>query len=176
MKEISWIRVLLISLLVSVNVGFDQVSKTIVRQQIDLHETIEVIGPYFILTKAENTGAFLSLGNDWPAPVRKTLLLVLPSLALLVALGMIFLQKDLSRGMQIGLSCAIGGGIGNIYDRIRFGSVTDFMHIDLEFARTGIFNIADVSIMFGLLLTLFLYFQEQRKKAPAVAEDSSPQA
>ncbi len=48
----------------------------------------------------------------------------------------------------------IGGGIGNIYDRIVYGSVTDFLHMDFVLFRTGIFNLADVSIMVGIGLLL----------------------
>ncbi|MCY1383789.1 Lipoprotein signal peptidase [compost metagenome] len=52
--------------------------------------------------------------------------------------------------MQFGICCLIGGGIGNVYDRIVYGSVTDFMHIDFVLFKTGIFNIADISIMTGV--------------------------
>ena len=46
----------------------------------------------------------------------------------------------------------IAGGIGNIYDRIIYGSVTDFMYINLGFTKTGIFNAADASVFIGTLL------------------------
>ena len=52
--------------------------------------------------------------------------------------------------MQIGMCFLIGGGIGNIIDRLLYGSVTDFLHIDFGLFRTGIFNLADVSIMIGI--------------------------
>ena len=52
--------------------------------------------------------------------------------------------------MQIGMCFLIGGGIGNIIDRLLYGSVTDFLHIDFGLFRTGIFNLADVSIMVGI--------------------------
>ena len=62
----------------------------------------------------------------------------------------------------VALSFAIGGGIGNIYDRIIHGSVTDFMHIDFGFFETGIFNMADVSIMVGMLLFLVQSYLKKR--------------
>ena len=169
MKQQTLIRVLLILLIVLVNVAVDQVSKAMVRERVAPNETIELIGQNLILTNAENSGAFLSLGSNWPEPVRKLVLLIIPCIALLGAFVMLVMQDDLSRGMLVGLSFAVGGGIGNIFDRIRFGSVTDFLHIDLEFARTGIFNVADMSIMFGLILTLFLYFRQSRKEKAAAA-------
>ena len=48
----------------------------------------------------------------------------------------------------------VGGGIGNIYDRLIHGSVTDFLHLDFGLFQTEIFNMADVSIMVGMLTIL----------------------
>lgn len=52
----------------------------------------------------------------------------------------------------MGISFVIGGGIGNLYDRVLYGSVTDFMHLKFGIFQTGIFNMADVSIMLGMLI------------------------
>ena len=56
--------------------------------------------------------------------------------------------------MQIALCFLIGGGIGNLYDRILHGSVTDFMHMDFYIFQTGVFNFADISIMIGIGILL----------------------
>jgi signal peptidase II len=56
----------------------------------------------------------------------------------------------------------IGGGLGNIYDRIRFGSVTDFAHIDFVIFQTGVFNVADMSIMAGtIMIILHAWFKKK---------------
>lgn len=143
-----------------VNVGCDQISKTVVRQSIEYHERISLLNDYVTLTKVENTGAFLSMGNSLSGPLRSVLLIILPILAL--AYGCIFLltRVHLPKIFLIGLGFVIGGGIGNIFDRIMYGSVTDFLHIDFGIFQTGIFNLADVSIMIGsfiLLLNSFYY-------------------
>jgi len=54
----------------------------------------------------------------------------------------------------LAFSFIIGGGIGNIYDRILYGSVTDFMYLELGSWHTGIFNMADVSVVIGTALLL----------------------
>ena len=65
----------------------------------------------------------------------------------------------------------VGGGIGNLYDRIAYGSVTDFMHIKFGVLQTGVFNVADMSIMAGMFIILFhAWF----KKKPAEAEVDKP--
>ena len=64
----------------------------------------------------------------------------------------------------IGFCCIVGGGIANVYDRIVYGSVTDFFHIDLGGVfRTGIFNFADMSVMLGLGLLLFASFKNGKQ-------------
>lgn len=144
------IRLFLLLLMVALNIGCDQVSKIIVRDKIQYNETISIIENRFILTKVENTGAFLSAGNDLPVAVRFILLSILPVIVLGYGLFYLLMKKDLPKIMQVGLCFLIGGGIGNVMDRLLYGSVTDFLHMDFGLFRTGIFNLADVSIMIGI--------------------------
>lgn len=143
--------------LVAANVGCDQISKTYVRENIQEYERIPVVEDHFTLMKVENRGAFFGLGEDLAPVVKKIVLNLLPSLAILIMFGLLFFQTDLSTYTVAGLSFTIGGGIGNIIDRVAYGSVTDFMHMDFGLFQTGIFNMADVSIMVGLGLILLGY-------------------
>jgi signal peptidase II len=56
---------------------------------------------------------------------------------------------------MIGISFAIGGGLGNIYDRILFGSVTDFLYFDFVLFHTGIVNMADISVTIGFFMIVY---------------------
>lgn len=141
---------MLLMFVVLLNVGCDQISKTVVRQKIDYHEYITLIKNHVTLTKVENTGAFLSAGDNLPDFARIILLNILPILVLAYGFYYLFTQTNLPRIFQLGMCFLIGGGIGNIYDRIKFGSVTDFLHIDFVLFSTGVFNFADVSIMLGV--------------------------
>ena len=154
MNYSKYFRALIILLIVSVNIGCDQVSKSIVRHKVEYNQTIELIHKNFILTKVENSGAFLSLGDELAEPVRSILLVLFPILALLLALGMALFNSRLDKVVVLGLCCVVGGGIGNIFDRVLYGSVTDFLHINLNLIQTGVFNMADVSIMAGAALIL----------------------
>ena len=60
--------------------------------------------------------------------------------------------------MLIGLCFVIGGGVGNLLDRIVYGSVTDFLYLKFGIFQTGIFNMADVSIMTGMFLVFLQFF------------------
>jgi signal peptidase II len=148
------IRTIGILILLASNIGCDQVSKSMVRERLDKHERVKLAGDYFIMTRVENTGAFLSMGNSLPVPLRILLLSVLPALVMAYGLYFLFTKRSLSWATMLGLCFIIGGGIGNLYDRIVYGSVTDFLHMDFVIFRTGIFNMADVSIMIGTFLIL----------------------
>ncbi|RMG27891.1 MAG: signal peptidase II [Bacteroidetes bacterium] len=148
------IRILLILGILVLNIGCDQVTKEIARKQLEYHERIEVLGDYVVLTKVENTGAFLSLGSEMPKWLRTGLLLVLPAIVLLFGLLLILIKKQYSLLFVVGMSFVLGGGLGNLYDRMLYGSVTDFVHIGIGSLRTGIFNMADVSIMVGMGILL----------------------
>lgn len=150
MQKQKIVRLVIILAVVALNVGCDQLSKNIVRKNIDTYESISIIKDHLTLTNVENTGAFLSIGNNLPEPVRLALLAFFPIVVLGISFYFLITQKDLPKLMQFGICCLIGGGIGNVYDRIVYGSVTDFMHIDFVLFKTGIFNIADISIMTGV--------------------------
>ncbi len=161
-------------LIVALNLGCDQVSKVIARKNIEPYEQIDIIKDRFTLTLVENTGAFLSAGSNLPNFLRIIVLTVLPIIVLAYGLWFLYSNKHLPRLMQIGVCFLIGGGIGNIYDRIVYGSVTDFLHMDFVIFRTGIFNMADVSIMVGIgLLLLQNLIAARIKKQEAMQEEVS---
>lgn len=172
MKRKRLITNIAVLLIMIANIGCDQISKNIVRQKVDYYESISLISHYFTLTKVENEGALLSLGSTLPSTVKFILLSGIPVLALAFGIGYMFLRKNTSVMSMVALSFAIGGGIGNIYDRIVHGSVTDFLHIDLGILHTGIFNMADVSIIVGMGL-FFLQSFLIRIKTTAYHADRS---
>jgi len=143
--------------LVLLNIGCDQISKNVVRQNINASETIELMGKNFILTKVENSGAMLGFGSELSPILKIILLQALPILVLLILLFRILRRTDMNKWLVFAFACVIGGGIGNLIDRIAYGEVTDFFHIDLGgYFKTGIFNMADVSVTLGVLVILFL--------------------
>jgi signal peptidase II len=146
------IKTIGVVLILLANIGCDQISKGLVRRKISYFETISLIDDHLTLTKVENTGAFLSVGSGLPDALKFLLLSGLPLMALAFGIVYLFTRQHLSLLSRFALSFAIGGGIGNIYDRIINGSVTDFLHISFGFFQTGIFNMADVSIMVGMIL------------------------
>lgn len=152
------VRLIVILALVAVNVGCDQISKTVARDQLSYHERVPVIDDLFVIIKVENTGAFLGAGSQLSPFWKDTLLIGLPSLLLVFMLGFIFLNRKITGPSMIALTMIAGGGIGNMIDRIAYGSVTDFLHLDFGIFQTGIFNLADVSVSLGVVYLIVAGF------------------
>lgn len=153
MKDFKFLRYTVFALLIMVNIGCDQISKSMVRDRLEYHEQIQLAGEHLLLTKVENSGAFLSIGDDFSPWAKNVLLNALPAIMMLGLLFWLF-QGRMELGMALGICCVIGGGIGNIFDRMTYGSVTDFLYIHVGFFRTGVFNFADVSITSGALFII----------------------
>jgi len=156
-------RSLLVGLLIVLNIVFDQVTKIWVRNSVIPNSKTEIIGDYFTLRNVENAGAFLGMGSDLNPLLSSIFLKIIPVLVMLYLIFYIIKNKDIDRVSLIGFACIIGGGIANIFDRFRFGHVTDFFHIDLGGVfKTGIFNVADMSVMLGLGLLIFSSFKKKK--------------
>jgi len=83
------LRNLLIIILLVINVGCDQVSKTIVRQRVEFNESISLLDDFVTLTKVENTGAFLSLGHNLSRMAYITLMIIIPLIVIGYALSLV---------------------------------------------------------------------------------------
>ncbi|MFZ3229450.1 MAG: signal peptidase II [Pseudobdellovibrio sp.] len=120
----------------------------------------------FQFVYAENPGAFLGLGGSLPHSVRFVIFAVLVVLGLGGMLWYI-LKNESSKVSLIAYSFILAGGFGNLWDRVAHenGHVVDFMLIEVVGPiRTGVFNVADVSIVAGVLLVLLgEYYLDSRK-------------
>ena len=154
-------RNILITIIVLLGIAFDQISKVWVRNNFESYIETSIVGDIFTLIKVENTGAFLGMGSELPESLRVLLLIVLPVIVLVGITVYTYLDKSLDKTSIIGFSLIIGGGIGNIFDRIVYGSVTDFLYLNFEFFKTGIFNIADLSVTIGMILILISSFKKK---------------
>lgn len=172
MKANRLLRTFLILFTLALNIGCDQVSKSIVRHKLDQFSELRYLHNHVTLSNVENTGAFLSLGDSLSHPVKLVVLNILPLLAVLFGLGFVLVKTDLSKITVLGIILIVGGGFGNIYDRIVHGSVTDFMHINFVIFQTGVFNVADMSIMAGTFMILLEAYLK-KKKEPKIKETGS---
>ena len=157
-------RTTYILLVIVITIAIDQISKIWVRANVVAGGQSEIIGDYFTLHNVENEGAFLGMGSDLSEPLRILLLLVLPVVVLGFVLRHILKDKSLDNWSLFAFSSIIGGGIANVYDRFIYKSVTDFWHIDLGGVfRTGIFNMADLSVTTGMIILVIFSFRKKKK-------------
>jgi signal peptidase II len=139
----------LISLCVLV---LDQVTKAAVTARIPLHTSVPVIDGFFDLTHVKNRGAAFGLFSSVESPFRA---LLLNAVAFAVFVGILVYAFRTSPGstrLQVGLALILGGAVGNLADRIRLGSVTDFLDFSLGSYRWPAFNAADSAITIGVFL------------------------
>ena len=161
-------RTIFIIVLIIINIGVDQISKFWVRNNVELFKETQLLGEKFILTNVENAGAFLGMGSDLNPTIKLIVLLILPIVVLGFVLRYVFTDKTIDKLSLIGFSFILGGGIANIYDRILYGKVTDFFHIDLGgIFKTGIFNMADFSVTTGMIMILSASFIYRKKSVKA---------
>ena len=151
-------RLLLVSALLIGCVGCDQISKQVAREQLMLGETHSYLGDTVRLIHTENIGAFLGLGDSLPASVRAAFFQGLVGLVVLGLLWAAAFARNMNRWQIVAWSLLAAGGLGNLIDRVLYdGRVTDFLNIGVGSLRTGIFNIADVVEMIGVLVFLLAY-------------------
>lgn len=133
----------------------DQATKFIVSRFIGFHEAIDIL-PFLRIVHVTNRGAafgsFQFLGN--------TFFIVLSCVAIVVVLLMILLSRE----SIVALSFILGGAVGNLIDRLRFGYVIDFLDVYAGKYHWPAFNVADSFISIGIVLMLFFYFLFPRKK------------
>lgn len=161
-------RSLFIIVTIILTIAVDQISKILVRTYVIPSERSEIIGNYFTLHNVENIGAFLGMGSDLNPTLKLILLLILPIVVLGYVLIHVFKDKSLDKLSVFAFASIIGGGLANVFDRIAYGSVTDFFHIDLGgIFRTGIFNMADLSVTTGMIILLLVNFKKKKETEPS---------
>jgi signal peptidase II len=132
----------------------DQITKAIVRQRFELHESMVVIPGFFDLTRVHNTGAAFGMLNTADFPLKSVVLALVSTAALAgVALyaAMLPRQQWLAR---IGLAFILGGAAGNLIDRVMLGHVVDFFDFYFREWHFWAFNIADAAITLGVSLMI----------------------
>ena len=107
--------------------------------------------PFFSLTWVENRGVSMGMLSGTGDIGRWGLVALTGAIAVAVAL---WLRRETNRTDVMALGLVLGGAIGNILDRIRFGYVVDFLHFFWGNAHFYVFNVADAAITVGVILLL----------------------
>ena len=140
--------------IVLVTLIIDQVSKMIVKMTVALGSRISIIGDFMHLTYVKNTGAAFGMLKD-----RTWIFYIAAVLFFCIYLYMNFIKpKESSKIEKYSTSVIMGGVLGNVLDRIRFGSVVDFISVK----NFSVFNLADCAITIGLaVLAWYILFKSR---------------
>lgn len=155
-------RPLLLLLAILGTVACDRGTKVLAASELAGRGAHSYLGDTVRLVYVENAGAFLSLGAHWPEWARRGALGAAVAAAL-VGIAIVAWRHRAGGTMPLGLCLILAGGASNLFDRIAWGHVVDFMVLRAGPLQTGVFNVADVAITAGVALVLF----GGRKPAPA---------
>jgi signal peptidase II len=155
----------LIIIIVLTIVTLDQVSKYAIRINLELHESVTILAERLNLIYIENTGAAFGFLSNVSFPFKTTILVFAAIIALLyIAFYMVTLPSSqwLAR---TGLSCILGGAMGNLIDRVRTGAVVDFIDLYWREWHFWAFNVADTAITVGVIVMIIDLFWTGKYRA-----------
>jgi len=154
----------------------DRITKIVIKAELSTFDTIRVIPGFFNIVHTENPGVAFGLFSDSAGPLRAIVLIGLSTTVLAVV--MTILLKPLQPGerrnwlMRIALALVLGGALGNLYDRIVHGTVSDFVEIYADTHYFPAFNVADSCITIGAaLLIIDMLRSRDRRQQQANASD-----
>jgi signal peptidase II len=156
----------------AVVVILDVWTKWLVLQRINLYESIPVIPNFFQLVHVRNTGAAFGLGANASSKIVPILLNVGAIGVFCVVVVYALRSAVTDRVLQTGLHLILGGAIGNLIDRFRFGYVVDFLDVYVGRHHWPAFNVADSAICIGIALLFF----DMRKKPETSANVTTESA
>ncbi|WP_217585671.1 signal peptidase II [Lentibacillus saliphilus] len=146
-------------LLAIIMVGFDQLTKWIIVKEMELYEQITVIDQFFFITSHRNKGAAWGIleGQMWFFYI----------ITAIVIVAIVYYMQKYGRDsklLSVALSLILGGAIGNFIDRLFRKEVVDFLDFIIFNYDYPIFNVADSSLVVGVILVIIATFIDEKKK------------
>lgn len=159
MQDARW----LMFVIAAIVIALDRATKLRVEAKIGLGHHVAVIQHYFWISHVLNTGAAFSMFDSSKSPLLvRNMLIGFSIVAVLVVIGVLW---RVGRGISvtsIALALILGGALGNLYDRLRFGYVVDFLEVHIHGYHWPDFNVADSAIVCGACLLLIEMLLPQR--------------
>lgn len=155
-------RFLIVTLLLA-TVGLDRITKVIARDRLESAPPISLFGGIVRLDYVENPGAFLGLGSGLSETTRFWIFSVLVGGFLVGIFLYVLINRRLSVIEVAAFSLILGGGLGNLIDRVIYDYVIDFLVVGIGRLRTGVFNVADLAITAGVGLLFLRQIRSARR-------------
>jgi signal peptidase II len=150
-------------------IALDRVTKAWIERNMSFWDSYGVIPNFFSIVHVQNRGAAFGILADAAGAWRTFFLIGISLLVTAIIAGMLWqsLRRKIGHGpaLAFGLALVLGGAIGNMYDRILRGSVTDFLLFYIGEYQWPAFNVADSAISVGACLLLLDIWLEHRARA-----------
>lgn len=147
----------------------DRITKALIQATVSAWDSYTVIPGFFSIIHTENPGAAFSVFAASQSEWRSFFLVGISSCAMVLVAALLWQPGGRvaeSRSLRIGLALILGGALGNNYDRVFVGTVTDFLDFYLGSVHWPAFNVADAAISTGAALVI-LDMLRSRRPAPA---------
>lgn len=145
-------------------VCLDQLTKLLITANVDLYEEIAVIKGFFAITHIHNEGIAFGMLSGYDT-VAKVFVIVL-TLILIIVASVALIKRWFEHPLGIvSISFIVGGGIGNLIDRITLKYVVDFLAFTFFGKDFAVFNVADIFVTVGtfLFIVYFIFFDKEKK-------------
>ena len=144
----------------------DQATKYMVVQKLPLYTRVEVIHGFFNLTHVRNTGGAFGIFGGEKEGIGSILFVVVSLIAVGVILFLFTKVKENEKNLALAFSLILGGAIGNLIDRLRYGEVVDFLDFYLSTYHWPAFNVADSGICIGIgLMAIEVLIRDRKRSA-----------
>jgi signal peptidase II len=150
-------------------IGCDRVTKHLAAGALAGTPGRSYLGGTVWVGYVENRGGFLSFGASL-SPAVRTVIFTAGTGLMLVGLTVLAIRHKWRGLPAIGLALFIAGGVSNWIDRALRGSVVDFLNVGIGPLRTGVFNVADMAIMLGAAIVVFVGFRHTSEELRRVSE------
>lgn len=167
------IRYGLLALLAGTIIVVDQATKLAVMESMRLHESIPIVQDFFSLTYIRNPGAAFGLLAGSSNAFRMVFFGI-TSLVALALLGTILFRLPEKDWLgQLSIAGILGGAVGNLIDRLRYGEVIDFLDVHVKSYHWPAFNVADSAISVGVVF-LIIHFAFEKKDEARLPQELPP--
>mgnify|MGYP005858776215 CR=1 FL=1 len=160
-----WWEYCLLPTIAALTVVVDQVTKKQVMAHLQPNESwapLPLLKTWFSITHVNNTGAAFGLFPDYGN------VFMLIAVIVVVAIAVYYWHMPAGQKLvKLSLGLQLGGAVGNLLDRLQYGHVVDF----IDFKIWPVFNLADSSIVLGVLLLAYALLREPREDNPAAGQD-----
>ena len=143
----------------------DRLTKWLIETHVSFLDTLRVIPGFFDIVHAQNRGIAFSLFSDSSSEWRSFVLPLFALVAAIVVAGILWRPERLDRLSLAGFSLILGGAVGNLFDRIVWGRVTDFLDVYVADYHWPTFNVADSAVVIGSGLLLLELLRPKRQAA-----------